>query len=73
LKAEDFSEQRLDIDGWPIRLTSWRLGAVWHCHADNVSPGSTLARVHGHSKQDVERQATQRASELLGRTRREAV
>jgi len=70
VKAEEFTESRLDIDGWQVNLTTYRIGAVWHCHADNVSPGATLARVHGSSKEEVEAQALQRAREMLGRTRR---
>ena len=35
----------MDVDGrWQCRLTSYRLGAIYHCHADDVSPGARLAR-----------------------------
>jgi hypothetical protein len=70
VRAEEYSEHSIDLEGWQVNLSTWRLGAVWHCRADNVSPGATLARMHGDSKQDVESRATDRARELLARTRR---
>jgi hypothetical protein len=73
LRAEDYSEQKLEIDGWPIHLVTYRVGAVWHCHADNVSPGSTIARANSDSKEEVERSAIERAREMLARTRRQTV
>ena len=70
MRAEDYSENKIDVGGWQVNLTTWRLGDVWHCRADNVSPGATLARMHGDSKADVESRALERARELLGRTRK---
>jgi hypothetical protein len=71
VKTEDYSERRLEVGGWQVNLASWRLGGVWHCRADNVSPGATLARMEGDSKEDVERRALEKARELLARTRRQ--
>jgi len=73
MQVEDFSERNLEINGWPVRLTSYRLGDVFHCKADNVSPGAALARTAGASKQEAEDKAIARAAELLGRTKRHAV
>jgi hypothetical protein len=70
MKSEEYSERVVDVDGWQCRLTSYRLGGVYHCHADNVSPGARLARAKGATKEEAERSALQRATELLGRTRR---
>ena len=74
MKTEDYSERVVDVDGgWQCRLTSYRLGDIYHCHADNVSPGARLARATGSTKQEAEQKALQRATELLGRTRRQEV
>ncbi len=43
-KVEGYRERALDLHGWPVNLTSYRLGSVFHAKADNVSPGATLAR-----------------------------
>jgi len=70
VKTEDYSERVVDVNGWQCRLTSYKLGDAYHCHADNVSPGARLARSTGSTKEEAERNALQRATELLGRTRR---
>jgi len=73
MKPENYSERRIDVDGWQVNLTTYRLGEKWHGRADNVSPGATLARVEAASREDAENQALTRARELLARTRRHAV
>jgi hypothetical protein len=72
MHAEDYSERTVDVNGWPCRLTSYRLGKVYHCQADNVSPGARLARTTGATKEEAEGKALERATELLARTRRHA-
>src|SRR5882724_5751424 len=71
VKTEDYTVRVVDVNGWQCRLTSYRLGDVYHCHADNVSPGGRIARSKGATKEEAERSALERATELLGRTRRQ--
>jgi hypothetical protein len=73
MKAEAYAERRVELEGWPVNVTSWRLGETWHANADNVSPGATLARVAAASRQEAEEKAIARARELLSRTHRRAV
>jgi len=73
MKAENHSERRIEIDGWPVRLTSYRIGDTFHCTADNVSPGAAIARCSGLSAREAEENAMARAKELLQGTRRRAV
>jgi hypothetical protein len=73
MRAEDFSERTVEILGWQCRLTSYRLGELYHCQADNVSPGARLARTSAPTKEEAERKALDRATELLSRTHRRAV
>jgi hypothetical protein len=73
LKAEDFSERQVDVDGWQVNLTTYRLGNKWHTKADNVSPGAALARIVADTREDAEARALARAKELLARTKRHAV
>jgi hypothetical protein len=72
MRAEDHSERTVDVNGWQCRLTSYKLGDVYHCQADNVSPGALLARTTGATKEEAERKALERATELLARTKRHA-
>jgi len=70
MKAEGFEEKRREVAGWPVRLTSYKLGDVFHCQADNVSPGATLVRVTGASREEAELKALEGAHKRLSRTRR---
>ncbi|HSB16588.1 MAG TPA: hypothetical protein VLE22_19205 [Bryobacteraceae bacterium] len=73
MKAEDYRERKLEVDGWPLNLTSYRAGGKYHCRADNVSPGAGLARTTGSTREEAEEKALARARELLARTRRQTV
>lgn len=68
--SEDFTERQIEVDGWPVRLTSYRIGEKYVCQADNVSPGACLARFAAGNKEDAESQALSKARHLLGKTRR---
>lgn len=72
-RAEEFQERRLNVAGWPVNLSSYRLGAEWHCKADNVSPGASLVRTTGATRQGAEDKAVARAEALLGRTKRRII
>jgi hypothetical protein len=72
-KAAGFQERQLDIDGWPVRLTSYRVGDKYVCQADNVSPGACLARFSANTLEEAESQALSKARHLLGKTHRREV
>jgi hypothetical protein len=73
MKAEEYCERQVDVEPWRVRLTSYKLGEVYHCKADNVSPGAALARTTGATREEAEQKALDRARELLSRTRRHGV
>lgn len=73
MKVEDYQERKTEVAGWPVNLTSYRLGVVFHCKADNVSPGAALARTTGATREEAEKKALERAEQMLGRTRVRAV
>ena len=70
MKPEDYWERQLEMEVWPVRLTSYRLGKVFYCKADNVSPGAWLARTTGATREEAEGKALAIAGERLARTRR---
>lgn len=73
MKPEEYQERQLEVDSWQINLTSYKLGEVYHCKADNVSPGAWLARSTGSTREEAEQKALDRARHLLSRTRRHEV
>jgi hypothetical protein len=73
MKTEEFRERRIEVEGWPVNLTTYRIGQTWHAKADNVSPGALLARASGASSEDAEQAVVAEAAERLARTRRLAL
>lgn len=73
MKSEQYQERRIEISGWPVRLTSYRVGEKYVCQADNVSPGACLARFTAETAEQAETQAISKASYLLGKTQRREV
>ncbi|MGI8960704.1 MAG: hypothetical protein ACR2IV_13255 [Bryobacteraceae bacterium] len=73
MNSEQFEERQIDIDGWPVKLTSYRVGEKYICQADNVSPGACLARFTAATLEEAESQAISKAKHLLGKTRRREV
>jgi hypothetical protein len=71
--ASGFNEREIEIDGWPVRLTSYRAGDRYVCQADNVSPGACLARFAADTAHAAEEQAISKARHLLSKTQRRAV
>ena len=69
MNAEDYRERIVDLQPWQVRLSSYKIGEVYHCKADNVSPGAALARSTGATREEAEQKALDRARELLSRTR----
>ena len=72
MKPQEYATRIIDSGGWKVRLNSYRLGTTYFCTADNLDPGAWLARAQGASREEAEGRASQRALELLGRTRRSA-
>lgn len=69
MRAEDYQRRRQELAGWPVVVVSYRLGDRFICEVDNVSPGSTLARSEGGSREEAERVALDDAGRRLARTR----
>ena len=73
MKAEAYQERQVEVAGWQVNLSSYKLGETWHCTADNVSPGAGLTRTTGATRKEAEEKALKRAEELLPQTKRHAV
>ena len=73
MRAEDYATRTLELEGWKVKLTSYKLGDAYHCTADNVEPGAWIARTQGATREEAENKAIDRARELLSRTKRRAI
>jgi len=70
LKSEGYRETKQELDGWPINIMSYRVGEKWYCTIDNVSPGARFARAEGHTREQAEQTALEKAKRYLKQTRR---
>ncbi len=73
MKSELFSERRMTLEGFPIRITSHLVDGVYHAAIDNVDPGARVARAEGSTREEAERAAIEDAARRLARTRRHPV
>jgi hypothetical protein len=70
MKVENHTERKLEIGGWEVNLRTYQIGDVYHCKADNVSPGATIARSSGVTREEAELKAIAKAAERLATTLR---
>ena len=70
MKPTEYSERSLELAGWKVRLTSYRLGDKYYCKADNVEPGACITRSQGPTKEEAEREAIAKSENFLAQTRR---
>ena len=68
-----FRERQIELAGWPVRLTSYRIGENYVCQADNVSPAACLARFSAPTLEQAESQVISKAQHMLSKTRRRTV
>jgi hypothetical protein len=73
MKVENHSERRIEINGWDVNLRTYQIGDIFHCKADNVSPGATIARSTGATRDEAEQKAIAKATERLAATKRHVV
>ncbi len=73
VNTTNFQERQIDIEGWPVKVTSYQVGDKYICQADNVSPGACLARFAAATAEEAELQALSKARHLLGKTKRREV
>jgi hypothetical protein len=69
LRAEEHENRREVLGGWEAEIVSYRIGETFHCHVNNVSPGATVARAEGTTREEAVRAAVTKATERLAATR----
>lgn len=70
MRAEEYTTKILELAGWQVRLTSYKLGDSYHCTSDNVDPGAWLARATGATREEAERRAIELTRPMLPRSPR---
>jgi hypothetical protein len=73
MNVQDHSERKIEIESWEVNLRTYRIGDTFYCKADNVSPGATIARATGATREEAEEKTIAKARERLAGTHRRAV
>jgi hypothetical protein len=70
MRAEDFKKHPLELDGWMVNVTSYRIGGLYVAEVEAISSGATIARATNEARAIAEKQVIETAVKRLGRTRR---
>ncbi len=70
MRPQNYSKRKAQAAGWEINVTSYQLGDRYYCTVDNVSPGAWIAKTEGATREEAEKKALDRATELLAKTRK---
>ena len=70
LRAEEYAVRDLELAGWPVRVTSYRLAGQYHAAVEERAAGARIARGSGATREAAEREALEKARARLERTRR---
>lgn len=68
-RVQDYRTRRVELGGWPVRVTSYQQGMTFRCTVENLDPGATIARAEAATREEAERVASEKAAARLGRTR----
>ncbi|HEX4169916.1 MAG TPA: hypothetical protein VHZ55_31000 [Bryobacteraceae bacterium] len=70
MRAEDWNKQETELEGWAVKITSYRIGDSYLTEVEAKDSGATVARGIAESAEASRRKALQSATERLQRTRR---
>ena len=68
--AEEYSERKTELAGWPVTIVTFRLGATYHTTIDNTDPGAWVVKAQGATKEDAEAKALQEAQGLMEKVKK---
>ena len=64
-KAQDYEVQDRQINGTPVKITSYRMDEAYYCQVTNADPGATIARAEGATRQQAVDAAVSKATKHL--------
>jgi len=70
MRAEESLKQSLELEGWHVHLSSFRIGGQYLAEVEVESSGVTIARATDELRAIAEERAIESATKRLLRTRR---
>jgi hypothetical protein len=65
MKAEEYSERKATLAGWPVNVVTYRIGSTYHATVENTDPGAWVVKAQAGSKAEAEATAVRDAGALL--------
>lgn len=65
MKAEEYRVESKEVAGQQIKITTYRIGDLYHCHVANADPGATIARADGATRDKALNAAVAKAQQRL--------
>ncbi len=63
--AQEYEVQDCQVNGTPVKVTSYRLDEIYYCQVANADPGATICRAKGATRQQAVDAAVSKATEQL--------
>lgn len=60
-RAEGYNERKQTINGYEVKITTYRVGSTCHCTVANVNPGANIARGKADTPEEAEKIAVSKA------------
>jgi hypothetical protein len=70
MRAENWDRRELEIEGWPVKVTSYRIGESFVTDIESTDTGATIARGIAKTREESSQEAFETASRRVLRTRR---
>jgi hypothetical protein len=70
MRAEGWAVEELELEGWAVKITSYRIGERFLTEVESSASGVIIARGIAPTKEDSRREAFDKAAGRLLHTRR---
>jgi hypothetical protein len=70
MRAENWRKEEFELEGWPVRMISYRIGDSWVIEVEVTSSGTKVACTMGKACEAAKTEALETAARRLLRTRR---
>jgi hypothetical protein len=65
MKTEQYQEEITELNGVKLRIVTYRIGDLFHCHISNMDAGATISRAAGATKAEALQIARVKAEKRL--------
>ncbi|GAB3652265.1 hypothetical protein GCM10028791_21740 [Echinicola sediminis] len=64
-KAENYQTENETVNGFDLKIITYKIGNQFYCHIENKDPGAVIARAEGTDRNTAKELALTKASKRL--------